>query len=383
MNRTVYYALAFAGLTAISSCSSSDIPSEVASSENESVVFKIEVPTSLGTRAGGALGDVITADLTNLDYTVYKIEGSGDSKTATKVYSQSNTAFEVQDTEEVLNIALLKNVTYQVVFCAYNKDNGGFITYSDGTVTINYSKAVANNKDQDLFVGKSEEFTVTAPSTQSVQLTRPFAQLNWGSIDVLDGIFKDENGNIKEDMTATVKISQESIYNTLNVRTGEVSNPTSANDGGTDISLPTLYIKDIPAAKENNTILFPVENTANADRPYHLIAMNYLLVKPSQSASQAVSEDNESGESVAGSTATISITVTNVNESETDKDVTITIDNAPLVPNYRTNIYGSLLSCPSIFNLSISQSFSNSTDNNDQYNHNTDNRTPENSDTND
>lgn len=378
MNRTVYYALAIAGLTAISSCTSSDIPGEVNNSENENVTFKIQVPTSLGTRAEGlqALGDGIPADLTTLDYTVYKIEGPAESKKATKVYSQSNTAFQANDTEAFINISLLKNATYQVVFCAYNSSNGGFITYTDGTVTIDYTKAVANNKDQDMFVGKSTEFTVSGPSTQTVSLTRPFAQLNWGSSDIMDGVFNDK----REVMTATVTVSSGMLYKKLDILTGEVSEPvgTKEGEGGAfpDYSLPVVNIKDIPAAQENNQIGFPVANTTDTEKPYHLIAMNYLLVAPPQAASQAEGEEGNDEQNTASGTGSISITITNVNDSETDKDVTITVENAPLVQNHRTNIYGALLTTKGTFNLQIDKSFANSTDNSDQYNYDQDNKTP-------
>lgn len=162
-------AVAICALASLASCSSEDQP---AVETDGNVTIKLRLPGGMASRA--TFGDESTVALNNLQWTVFEV---GADNALTLVYSDQKTAFSSSQTEESVSLPLAKGKTYQVAFYADDSSNG-FVTYADGAISVDYSKAASNTVAEDAFIGKSSVFTVTGGASETVTLTRPFAQLN-------------------------------------------------------------------------------------------------------------------------------------------------------------------------------------------------------------
>ena len=140
-------------------------------------------------------------------------------------------------------------------------------------------------------------------------MTRPFAQLNWGTDDLEAKVL----GDLLKSLTASVKVSS-GLYTAMDVLSGEVDAATAVSDA---VEFGAVAFSALPAQT------FPVEG-------YSLIAMDYLL---------------------AGD-GTIDC------ELDFDNGLNpVVVNAAPVQVNYRTNIYGSLLTAPADFNIKVDNNF--------------------------
>ena len=302
MKKIAYCTLAAAGLFGLASCSSDDAP--VLGGDGVNITVKL--PRGLNTRASFGDGDAADCvELDNLQWTVFEIVDNN----SVKVFSgNKDGAFGSSQTEETVNIPLAKGKTYQVAFYADDKDNG-FISYSDGVVSVNYADVPSNVAAQDAFIGKSEVFTVSGAYNGEVTLTRPFAQLNWGTDDLDAKVLTEVLRTLK----ANVKVAS-GLYGSMNVISGDVADPV------TDVVFNEVLFSSLPDQA------FPVEGTP----AYSLIAMNYLLT----------------GNGVIDCELTL-----------TEGLSPVVVNAAPVQVNHRTNIYGSLLTAPGTFEIKVDSSF--------------------------
>ena len=144
--------------------------------------------------------------------------------------------------------------------------------------------------------------------SQNITLKRPFAQLNIGTNDMEAA----KTAGLKTDaLQSSVKVS--GIFKSMNLMTGEVSNSVDVTFGS----------NAIPKEK------FTVEGNE-----YDYLALNYLLVSTDKG-------------------------LVNCEFSYTDGATTDTrtIDNVPVQRNYRTNIFGSLLTGSVDFDITIDPDF--------------------------
>ena len=141
-----------------------------------------------------------------------------------------------------------------------------------------------------------------------MKLYRPFAQLNVGTADMAKA---EQNGFAKA--AAQTKVQVSGIANELNVLTGAVS-------GTADVTC------DLAAIPSGET--FPKAG-------YDYLSMDYLLVGKE-----------------AKSVVDVKWTVT---DGTFNSERTFT--NVPLQGNYRTNIFGNLLTSPTDFNVEIDPAF--------------------------
>lgn len=297
MKKILCSALAATAIFGLASCSSDEPMIE---SQGDGVNFVINLPGDMKTRA--TFGDESKVTLNNLQWTIYEVTNDGSLNFV--VNNQKAGAFAASQTQETVTMPLVKGKTYQVAFYADNSANS-FISYSDGSVNVDYTAGVTNDREEDAFIGKSTVFTVTGAMEQTVTLTRPFAQLNWGTDDYLLPTVQ----HLISDLTAQVEVSS-GLYSTMNVITGEVSNPVEST-----VAFPAIALTVDKLPEET----FPVEG-------YKLLAMNYLLT--------------------GKGTIDCSLKFNN--------DVTaVTVNAAPVNVNYRTNIYGSLFTAPGTFNIII------------------------------
>ncbi len=308
----IYGSLAAFGLISLASCSSEE---DMPAPSGDGVTFTLRIPGNLATRGtfgdGTGAGDRATLD--NLEWTVFEVAEDGS---LTTVFSDAKTgAFATSQTEEKVIINLAKGKKYQVAFYADDKDNN-FVTYTDGDINVDYANAVSNTAAEDAFIGKSDVFTVEGAFSKTVTLTRPFAQLNWGTDDTEENSIQP----LIPSLTGTVKVTQ-GLYSKMNVISGEV-------DATTAVTAPVEF-----AAVNFNALptqTFPVEKEDATAKPYKLIAMNYLLT----------------GDGTVDCELAFNNGLTPV-----------TVSAASVKVNYRTNIYGSLLTSPGTFNILVNNNF--------------------------
>lgn len=168
---------------------------------------------------------------------------------------------------------------------------------------MDYSKVNNNSDNCDAFF-KKETITVSGNQSVDVKLTRPFAQVNIGTDDF------DAAKASGLEVTQTEVVAK--AFATLNLATGKVSDEADR----------TFTMKAIPTASDGE---FPVAGG------YKYLSMDYLLVGADK--------------------ATVDVAF-NYGGPQSR-----TFTNVPVQRNYRTNIYGSLLTNTTDFNVVIEPAF--------------------------
>ena len=259
-------------------------------SGNECVVsFTLEQP-SISTRA---YSDGLTAN--TLTYAVYE---SGEAEAL--ITSEDEVAF--SNKTATVNLRLVTGKSYDILFWADAEESPYTFDAATQTVTVDYASAASNDEKRDAFFAAEKGLTVDGAINKTITLQRPFAQLNIGATDMEEAATA---GFTPKQSSVTVK----NVYNSLNLLSGEVS----------DAAEVTYALAAIPEESET----FPV-----ADAKY--LAMNYLLVG--------------SEKELADVEFTVSDGSLSINRSYA---------SVPMQRNWRTNIYGKLLTDEAAFNISI------------------------------
>ena len=265
---------------------------------NESIVtFEVGTP-QMATRAN--YSDGMTA--TKLQWAVYN-EDNTDSPVMREGTQLSGETTLVNGKASV-NIQLAAGKNYNVLFWAEAEGAPYDVTFATKELTVNYDNAKSNDEKRDAFYCYHPVQVEKANKTETVVLRRPFAQLNIGTndLDKLDGVSA-------EFTQVTVP-----VYSTLNLATGTVVGTTAD--------------KTFAFAARPQGQTFPVAD-------YEYLAMNYLLV----GKDKAVVDVTFSYDAAADATA--------------KPEYTRTYTGIPVQANYRTNIYGSLLTQGIDFDVTI------------------------------
>ena len=264
------------------------------------VTFTAQLPSEMGTRA---FADGLTAK--HLQYAVYE---AGQS-TPLKVFGDETTVVgeaEMVNLKKSVTLKLTSGKSYDVIFWA--ADNSAKKPYTfdplTQTVKIKYTNVYSNNDICDAFF-KKETITVSGNQNVDVKLTRPFAQVNIGTDDF------DAAKASGLEVTQTEVVAK--AFATLNLATGEVADEADR----------TFTMKAIPTASDGE---FPVAGG------YKYLSMDYLLVGADK--------------------ATVDVAFNYGGPQNR------TFTNVPVQRNYRTNIYGSLLTNTTDFNVVIEPAFS-------------------------
>ena len=284
---------AIASMMLATSCSNDEL-SNLNEGTNSTVTFTTQLANPLQTRA---FADGTTA--TTLDYAVYEVKDG-----AWTLLPDLGKTDQTINMSTTVSLNLVNGKTYAVVFWADAPSSIYTFDATNVNVKADYTSATSSNENYDAFYAV-EQFTVDgATLDRTVNLKRPFAQLNIGTSDLAAaksaGIDVTKAG-------VTVK-----TYNTLNFKDGSV-------DGEAEIEF---------AAAELPEEAFPVTTSG-----CKYLAMNYLLMPTDKKA------DN---------TVTISY------DGAADARA---FQNIPLQRNFRTNIFGSLLTSANNFNVSIAPEF--------------------------
>ena len=250
------------------------------------VTFEVGTPTR-------AYSDGKTA--TRLQYAIY--DENGDELTA---LTKTNATINITAT---VSFKLVTGNKYTAIFWADNDAVPYDVDFANKTMTVDYTGVACNDENLDAFYA-IHEFTVNGAQTETIELRRPFAQLNIGTSDYTASA----NAGYTPDQSY-VKVTK--LGNVLNLWNDKVE--------GTDAVITFDYAA-IPT-----TETFPVAG-------YEYLAMNYLLV---DSEKEVV--DIEFG----------------YKETSTGDAKTRVVGSVPVQRNYRTNIYGQLLTSDVDINVVI------------------------------
>lgn len=310
MKKVLFSTVAMSALMLMATSCADDQTSDLKAGAESTVTITAQLPGDMGTRA---FADGTKA--TELHYAVYE-KGTtirlAVCKKADGTKGQLEGTATMTGLQTTISLQLTTGKEYDFVFWA---DAPGDNVYSfnseDQTVTVNYANAENNTDNLDAFFGQKKALMVSGNMSISQELRRPFAQINIGTDD------------FDAAAAAGYTVSESTIgvatYNTLNLLSGEVSDPVTA----------TFVKKPIPTEDSK----FSVNS-----KDYKYLSMSYVLVP----------KDKE--------TVDIAFDYTLTNR---------TFTNVPVQRNYRTNIYGSLLTNTADFNVVIAPGF-----NNPDYNHN-------------
>ncbi len=293
MKKFIYSSLILGAAFALASCSADD---PAVANGDGTVNVTLTLP-SISTRA---LGDTLKCN--ELVYTVFNANGK-------PIYENVTTAaFGEGVNKATVTIQLVPNETYNVAFYAHN-NTSQFSSFDNGVISVDYTKINPNNEIDDAFYYYGE-ITPTANQEVSATLYRAFAQLNFGSTDIDNAAVIDAFSGENTALTYTLNIN-DGIFTTFDM-TAENAEPTGAG-AITDLS------GKIPAKNE----LFSVPDVSGVCSVYLLTTIG--------------AKDNTDDNSLLeGSFDTF-------NNGVALRD-RINLANVPVKMNYRTNVYGQLLS---------------------------------------
>lgn len=304
MKKVLFSTVAMSALMLMATSCADDQTSDLKAGAESTVTITAQLPGDMGTRA---FADGKKA--TELHYAVYE-KGSTTPlevcKKADGTKGQPEGTATMTGLQTTISLQLTTGKEYDFVFWADAPGNNVYTFNSKNqTVTVNYTNAENNTDNLDAFFGQKKALKVSGNMSISQELRRPFAQINIGTDD------------FDAAAAAGYTVSESTIgvatYNTLNLLSGEVSDPVTA----------TFVKKPIPT--ENSK--FSVNS-----KDYKYLSMSYVLVP----------KDKE--------TVDIAFDYTLTNR---------TFTNVPVQRNYRTNIYGSLLTNTANFNVVIAPGFNN------------------------
>lgn len=304
-----YYAVA-AAMLALSSCSNEDLTLPMGDSCE--VTFTAALPAEINSRS---YADGTQAK--SLHYAVY--EANSDQA----IYASDDAATNAPEPVSVdaknftLKLSLIKGKSYDLIFWA-DAENNEFYTFSSATktVSVNYENVEGSDDSRDAFFQTEKALAVNGPLNKTITLKRPFAQLNVGTSDITAAVAAGQN-------VTSVTTVVEGVHNELNLFTGIASGEENLT-----------FVNELPEGES-----FPVKG-------YDYLSMNYILSGTELSASDVQKAKQELMD------AAITIELSNANP------VNIEVPNVPVQRNYRTNIYGTLITSPLNLTITVNPAFS-------------------------
>lgn len=261
--------------------------------------FSVDVPGVIGTKAGEG------TKATKLYYQVFDAEGAPVTGLPMKVKD-----IHVSTT---VNFQLIKDQTYNFVFWAQTAEAGYYTVTDLRTITANYEGKNSNDENFDAFFAVEKAITINGPITKTVTLKRPFAQINVATT----GVLKAGETTVNVDFTgATSAVTVKDVPTVFSPLTDKLSSPVNA-----------LQFASAAIPEGNFAVTGSTET-------YKYLAVNYVFAPVDGTV-----YDVEAALNVAG------------------KDVTVKVPSVPAKRNYRTNIYGNLLTTTADFNVEIDPGF--------------------------
>ena len=305
MKKLIKSALALATLLFAASCQQENLEPVQSGSL---VTFSVEVP---GMAATKALGDEATL-INDLVYAVYRTEADNlqaaldnwaGTKTAIVYKKNPSTTVFTDHFSTTVELELVNNQNYIVLFWAQNSDtwvSGEEFDLTNITYPESLTPETANSDEYAAFSGVAYLSKNETVKSHSIELTRPFAQINVATVDPVN-------------------------YN-VNV-TGSTITIKNAGDA---------YNVAKQAAAGNAEVVYTWTGKASAssvvfnDATYeHYVAMNYVFANGNVTVAYNINTEEHG-------------TVTNVG-----------IPQVPVAQNFRTNIIGNLLTSQHEYSVTL------------------------------
>ena len=291
--------LAAAALTFLAVGCNKEQVTEVPDGQMVDVTFTAALPGEMATKA---LGDGQTAK--TLHVSVYE---NDDAKT--KLDLDKTATF--TDLKTQVTFSLVKGKTYNFVFWAQAEGATCYNIDDLKNIKISYEGAVANDETRDAFYATRKELKVNGALTETIKLYRPFAQVNFGTVDLLEA-------------AAAGFVPKQSVFTATDVaNVFDTFNAEGKVEG--------LATDKVTFAKAE----IPVEPLVIKDgTKYAWMTMNYIIPVGKQDEKHI---SNVTAEFIPA----------------TGDAITASSPQTPVQNNYRTNILGNLLTSQVIFNVEI------------------------------
>lgn len=291
--------------------------------------------TGIGTRAGYNDG----AKATQLTYAIY----DEDWKYLDEFVVDN--AFD-SDLKAEVKVRLVKNKKYNFVFWAQNPAATCYVldlknTGADATnptvvnypsISVDYTKLASNpsnNDNLDAFFGKELEFVAgSAQNGKTVELKRPFAQINFGT----------------DDLEAAKNMGYDIANATVSFKT-KAYTKMYLNDGAVADNMVEVNFTSAPVIDKS----VDAKSLSTNKGDFHWVSMNYILW-PTPDVAADASRD-------------LSLPICQITLNMTNQEpITIEVPNAPAQRNWRTNLVGLLLTEEQLFEVVILPTPENSHD---------------------
>lgn len=268
-------------------------------------------------------GDVATradiADGTNIDALHWEIYKTDDLANAVQPLGEKTIIDKDANKEFTVELKLLADQKYTIIFWAEVDGADHYITTDLRNVAINdYSDEEANDESRAAFFRVYPFETENGETiTETIELYRPFSQINLGST-TYETSFNNVNGGNVEVETSEMTVTK--IATSFNTLTGK----------GEGEQVVTFKAHATPNAPADDTQKLLEVN----DLYYYWLGMNYLIV--------------------CGDSDNVDVDITlDTNFGE----VKHTISSVPVKENFRTNLLGNFLTTDATFTVVVDEDF--------------------------
>lgn len=295
MNKNLFKSLA---LTAVAVIAGACAKEQIASGDGETVemTFNVDVPEATITTKG--LSDAAQVD--ELVFDAFRTQND------TEPIEGLRQVVAVENGRATIQVKLIKGQNYRFVFWAQKANNGYYNTDNLSNITVDYSKALANDSSLDAFFAKEDVTNVQNPISKTIILKRPFAQVNYVTKEELsEGLY--------------IKESQIMVKNAL----------TSFNP-----------LRNKLSGEQDVTFQFnavPTEKLLINGTEYNCLATAFILAK------------NDNSKDIVDVEAKF--------KANKGYSVTVSTPGLPCQRNYRTNVIGNFMSVDGTYNVEIDSAF--------------------------
>lgn len=318
MKKLNYLILGAAALT-MASCSNDD---PQAPNGDGNFAVTVRLPGDLATRA---MSDGLTAD--DLHVAVY------DANNGNALVTTADATFgEALETTVYLN--LTNGKTYNIAFFAQSTESENVYVFdaTAKTMTVHYENMLSDNNladDYDCFYQLHNTGVVSNSNLgATVTLYRPVAQINWGTDDLGEDAIKDQGafGDNGEYILTNLTLN---AYTTFSLLDNDVIGDPEP------VEIKAFAAPVDEAFPVFEPVMDPETGEATDENVFKYVAMQFILA-PKDVALYDLNLDINNG--------------LNTNVTEKTNDI-VYVHSAPVQANYRTNIYGSLLTNPNVFTV--------------------------------
>mgnify|MGYP002313410761 CR=1 FL=1 len=304
MNKNLFKSLAFAAVAVIAGACAKE-SEQLAGPSN--VTFEVSTP-EIATKA---IGDGMTA--TKLYYQVFDADGN-----AIEGLGVQNK--DLVSGKTTVSFQLIKDQTYNFIFWAQTAETGYYIIdEAEGLkkITADYTTHKgANDENRDAFFAVEKGLKITGPVSKTIELKRPFAQVNIGTNDELKA------GTITAPaINLTGATSKVVIKGIPTVFAPLATTPETMLTGATDVTFMSAAV--------------PTEKLVVKGVEYNYLAMNYVFAPAEGTVCDLTAEFALVGRA----------------------PIPLSSPATPINRNYRTNILGKLLTSSADFNIEVDPGF--------------------------